>query len=172
MRRILAVRVAIVSAVVVGLAQVVGLGVRALPMCGLTVPVTRCNFLNWGPLILTRRQNPGILTQLFQSTTTAAGLALLGCVLILLYALWLGRANWFVAIAVGLQAGGALSNLFDRLVFGVTNDYVVLGRLLIINLADLCIMVGSVLAIAAILYSLVAGDGRRRAPSGAPQATG
>jgi signal peptidase II len=165
MSRVLAFRVASVAAVAIVLAQVVELAMRAAPLCAITSPLAGCYFAQVGPFELTRRDNPGVLYDIFRSSTTAAALALFGCLLILLYVLWLGRQNWFVAIAVGLQIGGALSNLFDRVVFGVTADFLVLGRFLIVNVADLCIMTGTVLATLAILYYVVVGDRRRRPAS-------
>jgi signal peptidase II len=161
--RILAVRVAVVAAAVVVVAQAVQLATRAVPLCPNVVSPARCYFAQWGFLTLTRRVNHGVLTDLAGSSSRAAVLALLGCLLIVLYVLWIGRQNWFVAIAVGLQVGGALSNLFDRVVFGVTSDFLAIANFLIVNVADLAIMTGAVLAMLAILYEVVFGTPRQRA---------
>jgi lipoprotein signal peptidase len=163
--RILAVRVAVVAAVTIVAAQVVEFAMQAAPLCPNAVSPARCHFAQLGFLTLSRRENHGVLGDIFHGSPVAAGLALLGCLLIVLYALWLGRRNWFVALAVGLQLGGALSNLFDRVVFGVTADFLAIGGVLIVNLADLAIMAGTILAILAILYEVIIGTPHPRAVS-------
>ena len=161
MNRVLLFRVAVVTAAAIVISQTVELAMRAVPLCGVAVSPARCHFAQFGPLILSRRESHGILTDLFRSSSVAAVIAFAGCLLIVLYMLWIGRTNWFVAIAVGLQVGGALSNLFDRVVFGVTGDFLAIG-IVIMNTADLFIMVGAGLAILAILYEVVVGDNRRQ----------
>jgi signal peptidase II len=163
--RVLAFRVAVVAAAAIVVAQAVELALRTAPVCANAVSPARCHFAGWGPFLLSRRENHGVLTDLFGSSATAALVALLGCLLIVLYVLWLGRRNWFVAAAVGLQVGGALSNLFDRVVFGVTADFLAIGQMLIVNVADLCILVGALLAMLAILYEVAVGDRRPRVVS-------
>lgn len=163
--RVLALRVAIVAAVVIVVAQVVELVMRAAPLCPLQSSPALCNFFEWGPFVLSRRENRGIFTDIFGNSSIAAVIALAGILLIVLYMLWLGRRSWFVALAVGLQVGGALSNLFDRVTFGVTSDFLAIGRFLIVNVADLAIMAGALLAILAILQEVVLGDMRQRAVS-------
>jgi signal peptidase II len=160
--RVFAIRVAVVAAAVIVAAQAVELVMRAAPLCALQARPAACNIGEWGPFAISRRENHGILTDIFRSTSIAAVLATLGVLLIVLYMLWLGRRNWFVALAVGLQVGGALSNLFDRVAFGVTSDFLAIGRFLIVNTADLAIMTGALLAIVAILHEVIVGPPRQR----------
>jgi signal peptidase II len=160
--RILAVRVAVVAAVVIVVAQTVQLATRAAPLCPNVIQPSRCHFAQWAFLTFTRREDHGVLTDLAGGSSRATVLALLGCLLIVLYVLWLGRQNWFVAVAVGLQVGGALSNLFDRVAFGVTSDFLAIANFLIVNVADLAIMAGALMAMLAILYEVVVGTPRQR----------
>ena len=83
------------------------------------------------------------------------------------------RPGWPAAGALGLQVSGALSNLLDRMVVGRATDYLAVrirflpspaGPVLeglAVNLADLALLVGTVLAIAALV-------GRSRLRSASP----
>ncbi len=50
--------------------------------------------------------------------------------------------NFWVRVSLGLQLGGALGNLFDRLTRGYVVDFVDIGFWPIFNLADLSIVIG------------------------------
>jgi len=50
--------------------------------------------------------------------------------------------NIFTVIALGLIIGGALSNMFDRIVYGFVVDYIDLRVWPVFNLSDMCISVG------------------------------
>lgn len=65
--------------------------------------------------------------------------------------------------AIGLQLGGALGNLIDRLRVGNVVDFIDLGPWPIFNLADSCIVVGMSLLIASLLF----GDARPSSATGA-----
>src|SRR5262249_24581285 len=92
---------------------------------------------------------------LVRDPVAAVGLALLGCVLIMVYATWVRRASWAVALGVRLQAGGALSNLLDRLLHTGVTDYLNVSPSLTFNLADVFLFVGMVLAMAGIAAGLL-----------------
>ncbi len=51
-------------------------------------------------------------------------------------------------ISLGLQLGGAIGNLTDRIRFGQVTDFVKLGPWPIFNVADACIVVGIIILIA------------------------
>ncbi|HLG51275.1 MAG TPA: signal peptidase II, partial [Chloroflexota bacterium] len=72
--------------------------------------------------------------------------ALLGLLLVPLYARWLRHTGRLGALAVGLQVGGALSNLADRVVAGTSLDYLPVGTV-VFNLADVALVLGMVLAV-------------------------
>lgn len=98
----------------------------------------------WPPYVnLTLTVNTGAAFSLLRHQTWLfvgiAGLVLLGT------AVWLartprlgGRLGW----ALGLVAGGAAGNLWDRLVAGRVIDYVQVGIWPVFNLADAAIVVG------------------------------
>jgi lipoprotein signal peptidase len=72
-------------------------------------------------------------------------LAIAGLLLIPVYARWLGPGR-LAAFAVALQLGGALGNVADRLLFGGATDVLFLGRGPVWNLADIALLVGTLLA--------------------------
>lgn len=160
----LLVRAMPVAAVCVLADQAAKLLVRAsLPPCG-QFPILDCAHLRLGPLTLVRVRNTGTGYLFLRSPTLAVGLALAGCLLILVYAAWLRRATWVAALGVGLQAGGALSNLLDRFITGGANDYLNLTPTFTFNLADVFLLLGMTLAMAAIVRALV--NPAVRAPRG------
>jgi len=87
-------------------------------------------------------------------------LAMVGALLISVYGWWLREAGWIAALGVGLQLGGALGNLLDRLVFRAATDVVYAGWGPVWNLADVALLAGAPLA----AWSL-AGAGSREAKS-------
>lgn len=54
------------------------------------------------------------------------------------------REDWPLRIAMGMQFGGALGNLVDRLTIGEVTDFVSVGSFAVFNVADACITVGVV----------------------------
>ena len=50
--------------------------------------------------------------------------------------------DWFLRLAMGLQLGGALGNLIDRLTVGHVTDFISVGNFPIFNVADSAITVG------------------------------
>jgi signal peptidase II len=52
--------------------------------------------------------------------------------------------DWILRIALGLQLGGALGNLVDRITQGYVTDFVSLGDFAVFNVADASISVGVV----------------------------
>jgi signal peptidase II len=55
-------------------------------------------------------------------------------------------------MALGLQLGGAISNLSDRLAFGSVTDFISVGWWPVFNIADSSIVVGITILIAGIFY--------------------
>lgn len=53
-------------------------------------------------------------------------------------------------LALGMQLGGALGNLIDRLLFGPVTDFVSIGRFAVFNVADASISVGTAILIIAM----------------------
>lgn len=143
-----------VAAACVATDQLAKLYVRAsLPVCD-QFPIVDCARMRLGPITLIRVQNTGTGYLFLRSPLLALALGLLGCLLVLVYAAWLGRPSRVAVAGVGLQAGGALSNVLDRLLVGGANDYLNLTPTFTFNLADLLLLVGMVLAVGSIARHL------------------
>ena len=90
--------------------------------------------------------NSGAVFGLFQGTGMFfAGLAVVVAAAIIYFNLTLPGHQWLLRIALGLQLGGALGNLIDRLRQGHVTDFVDTGPWFIWNLADLAITSGVIL---------------------------
>jgi len=61
---------------------------------------------------------------------------------IVLYYRYLPTGSWLVRLSLGLQLGGAIGNLLDRIRFGHVVDFVDIGFWPIFNVADLAIVTG------------------------------
>jgi len=64
-----------------------------------------------------------------------------------------GGRHTLLPVAIGLLAGGALSNLFDRVRQGHVTDFLQVSRFPVFNLADVAITVGVIL----LLITLTSG---------------
>lgn len=71
--------------------------------------------------------------------------AFVAILLIVLYFRHLAAGSAFLRFALGLQLGGAVGNLIDRLTLGGVTDFVDLGWFPIFNVADSAITVGTIL---------------------------
>jgi signal peptidase II len=69
-----------------------------------------------------------------------------GLILIPLYS-FRQTTSRLLCVAAGLQAGGALGNLLDRLLFGAVTDFLSVGHAVIINLADVALVAGMLIAV-------------------------
>ncbi len=74
-------------------------------------------------------------------------LAIIVSAAIIYYYRDMGRASWFIRLALALQLGGALGNLVDRLTRGTVTDFISLGTFPVFNVADSCISVGVALLV-------------------------
>lgn len=61
---------------------------------------------------------------------------------IVLYYRYLPAGSWLVRLSLGLQLGGAIGNLLDRIRYGHVVDFVDIGFWPIFNVADLAIVTG------------------------------
>ena len=122
---------------------------RLAPCLGTSsVPCDRLELV--GPMWLVRTGNAGSALGFGQGWWGWVVLAVVGLVLIPLYARWLRGGGWVAIVAVGLQVGGALGNLRDRLVLGGATDVLYVGWGPTWNLADVAIGLGTLLAIGAL----------------------
>jgi signal peptidase II len=69
---------------------------------------------------------------------------------IVLFYHYLPTQNFWIRVSLGLQLGGAMGNVLDRLVRGYVVDFVDIGFWPIFNLADLSIVIG----VAILAYQL------------------
>ncbi len=69
-------------------------------------------------------------------------LALVVAGLIIYYYPHIERDDWAVRIALGLQMGGALGNMIDRVHLGYVVDFISVGTFPVFNLADSAITLG------------------------------
>lgn len=125
----------------------------SLPVCD-QFPIVDCARMRLGALTLIRVQNRGTGYLFLRDPLVALGLGVLGCLLVLVYAAWLGHLSRVAVAGVGLQAGGAMSNVLDRLLVGGATDYLNVTPTFTFNLADLMLLVGMVLAVAGIARHL------------------
>ncbi len=105
-------------------------------------------------------QNSGAAFGMFQGMAIVfAILAVIVSVAILYYYPLVPKEEWLIRLALGLQLGGALGNLIDRIRFnGTVTDFVSVGNFAVFNVADASISIGVVL--------LVLGMWRARAALG------
>ena len=135
----------------------------SLKICSVS-PITNCDRLELvGPLLLVRTANAGSALGFRQGLWIWVVLAAVGILLIPIYARWLGWSNWSAALAVGLQLGGAMANLLDRIVFGGASDVFYVGGAYTWNLADIALAAGTLLATWALLRTRVAKHSARAA---------
>jgi signal peptidase II len=87
--------------------------------------------------------NPGAAFGLFPDQGSLfAVIAVIVVVAIVIYYRYLPARNWFVRLSLGLQLGGALGNLADRLQHGYVIDFIDFKIWPVFNLADVAIVTG------------------------------
>jgi len=88
-------------------------------------------------------QNTGVVFGLFQGQSMFfAVLAAIIAAAILYYYPRLSQRDWPLRIALGLQFGGAVGNLIDRLTIGHVTDFISVGNFAVFNIADASITSG------------------------------
>ena len=113
-----------------------------IPLYGVWAPIPALE----GLFRIVHTANAGAVFGLFQGTGMFfAGLAVVVAGAIIYFNLTLPGHQWLLRIALGLQLGGALGNLIDRLRQGHVTDFVDTGPWFIWNLADLAITSGVIL---------------------------
>ncbi|MDI6815223.1 MAG: signal peptidase II [Dehalococcoidales bacterium] len=117
----------------------------------------RSNLVMWqslpeaGFFRLTHVPNYGATFGLFQGQTFPLIIvALVGIVILLVYALFISHRFPFLnnvvgKLALGLVLGGTVGNLIDRLRFGYVTDFIAVGIWPAFNLADSVIVVGVII---------------------------
>lgn len=62
------------------------------------------------------------------------------------------KEDWPLRLAMGLQFGGAVGNLIDRLTIGWVTDFVSVGNFAVFNVADACITIGVVVLLLGVWW--------------------
>lgn len=87
--------------------------------------------------------NTGVAFGLFQDRNLIfAVLAMLVSLFMIILYPKLTENDWLLRIALGLQVGGSLGNLIDRLTVGHVTDFISVGKFPVFNIADGSITVG------------------------------
>ena len=88
-------------------------------------------------------QNTGAAFGIFKEAGLFfTAVAVVVTLVIIVYTQRLPQGHWWMRIALGMQLGGALGNLVDRLVFGTVTDFISVGNFAIFNIADASISLG------------------------------
>ena len=112
---------------------------------------------------ITHSRNTGTAFSLFQDQTTLLIVASLFAIGFLIYFYRTqALSSRLLRIAIGLQLGGAIGNLIDRLRDGAVVDFIDLGWWPIFNLADSCIVTGITVLLVTMVFS---GDATKRKPA-------
>ena len=74
-------------------------------------------------------------------------LAIIVSLVIIFYFPRIPNQDWFIKLPLGMQLGGAIGNLFDRLYFGPVTDFIAVGTFPVFNVADSSIFVGTAILI-------------------------
>lgn len=83
-------------------------------------------------------QNRGLIFTILSSLVS---------VLIIIYYPRVPRSDWSLRIAMGLQLGGAVGNLIDRITIGHVTDFISVGNFAVFNIADASITIGVVVLV-------------------------
>lgn len=87
--------------------------------------------------------NTGVAFGMFQDKNLLFSiLALAISVLLIIFYPKLTEEDWFLRIALGMQLGGSLGNLIDRITIGHVTDFISVGNFPVFNIADASISVG------------------------------
>ena len=102
---------------------------------------------------LTHISNSGTIWGLFPEQTFALIIgSFLGIGLLLYLYYKIASSSPLISISIGLQFGGALGNLIDRIRLGYVVDFIDVGAWPIFNLADSSIVTGIAMLVFILLY--------------------
>jgi signal peptidase II len=111
------------------------------------------------PVHLTHAANSGAAFSILQNQTPfLIFTSFIGLAAILLFFFYPPVEHPLLRVALGLQLGGAIGNLIDRLVYGSVTDFIAFPHYPAFNVADSSIVVG----VAILIWFLVLRDDRPR----------
>jgi len=121
-----------------------------------------------GPIRIVNVVNSGAAFGILQGQTPFLIVtSILGLGAIVLYYLYPPMDHGIIRIALGMQLGGAIGNLIDRVRLGEVTDFIDVGRFPTFNVADSSISIS--IAVVLAFFVLHDADDAHRAP-GAPRA--
>jgi signal peptidase II len=88
-------------------------------------------------------------------------LAIIVAIAILYYYPQVPREDWLLRLAMGLQLGGALGNLVDRLTIGSVTDFIMIWNFPVFNISDASISTG----VAILIISVWLNERKQGPPS-------
>jgi signal peptidase II len=87
--------------------------------------------------------NTGVAFGMFQDRNLIfAMLSLIVSAALIIFYPKITQKDWFLRIAIGMQVGGSIGNLIDRLTIGHVTDFISVGNFPVFNIADASITVG------------------------------
>ncbi len=120
-------------------------------------------FPDEGPFRLICSYNTGSAFGLFPDQTIMLILASFIGIGVLLWLYWNHPVPGpWLRISLGLQLGGAIGNLTDRLRFGQVTDFIQLGFWPVFNVADSSIVIGVIILIAVFMFPGRLGGGEKK----------
>lgn len=143
----------VVAAFVLLADQLTKIWIRGALSLGDSIPVIKDVFH------LTYVKNPGAIFGLFPDRQLLFLItALVTIVFIIFYYSRIEDSQRLVKIALGLELGGALGNLIDRVIYGRVTDFLDFHIWPVFNIADSAIIIGLGLLIGSILFSFKKGQ--------------
>lgn len=108
---------------------------------------------SWNPIpwlkpivTLTYIRNTGAAFGLFPNMSIVFVLIAIAVVVaIVIYYRQLATSSWVLRVALGLQLGGAVGNMIDRIIYGYVTDFVDFRVWPVFNVADASIVAGTIL---------------------------
>ena len=132
---------------VIGLDQLSKYLIRANMEMGQSIP-------REGPVGLHYTTNTGGAFGLFANQTFLLTMAaVIGIAVLVLYLRYLPPRSTLLKVGLGLDLGGAIGNLIDRLRLGAVTDFINIGAWPVFNLADSAIVVGTFLIAFYLLFA-------------------
>ena len=129
----------LIATLVIAADQVTKYLVRANMELGESIPAE-------GTVRITYTTNTGGAFGLFANQTFLLAMAaVVGIAVLVLYLRFLPPGSKLLKLGLGLDLGGAIGNLIDRLRLGEVTDFIDLGIWPVFNLADASIVVGTIL---------------------------
>ena len=137
----------LVSLLVIGADQLSKYLVRANMELGQSIP-------SEGIVRLTYTTNTGGAFGLFANQTFLLSVtAVVGIAVLVLYLRYLPLGSTLLRLGLGLDLGGAVGNLIDRVRLGEVTDFIDVGFWPVFNLADSAIVVGTFLIVYYLLFA-------------------